>query len=321
MAIIESKYIWMNGKYIAWKDATVHVLTHALHYGGSVYEGMRAYEISATLGRDGKSSKKMVSGIFRLDEHIERFINSMKAIAMKPKYTKAQFKKICIEILMKNKIKDGYLRPIAFYGYERLGIYWGGLPVDYAIAAFPWGPYLPGEMKLKISPFERISYRAVKIGAKVGAYYVNSNYATEHAKNVTPFADEALFLDVDGNVAEAACANILFVKKAASAKGAATLVTPKGGKILTGLTRSSVMEIARDLGMKVVERDIKPSEIYGFDEAFTTGTATQVTSVVKINNKKIGSGKAGEVTKLLAKTFDDAIHGKIKKYRKWLTIV
>lgn len=314
MAIIESKYIWMNGKYIAWKDATVHVLTHALHYGGSVYEGIRAYEILATLGKDGKPSKKIVSGIFRLDEHLERFINSMKAISMKPKYTKAQFKKICIEILRKNKIKDGYLRPIAFYGYERLGIYWGGLPVDYAIAAFPWGPYLPGEMKLKMSSFERLSYRAVKIEAKVGAYYVNSNYATEYAKNVKPFADEALLKDVDGNIAEAACANIFFVK-------GRTLVTPKRGKILPGLTRGSILEIARDLGIKVVERDIKPSEIYGFDEAFTTGTATQVTSVVKIDNKKIGSGKAGEVTKLLAKTFDDAIHGRIKKYRKWLTVV
>lgn len=310
MAIIESKYIWMNGKYVAWKDATVHVLSHGLHYGGSVYEGMRVYEISGG-----------GSGIFRLDEHIDRFLNSMKMIAMKPKYTKAQLRKVCIDLLKKNKIKDGYLRPIAFYGYERLGIYWGGLPVDVAIAAFPWGPYLPSGMKMKISPFERLSPRAVKIEAKVGAYYVNSNYATEHAKHVAPFADEALLLDVDGNVAEAACANIFFVKKAAKANSSATLITPKRGKILAGLTRASVMEIARDLGIKVVERDIRPSEIAGVDEAFTTGTATQVTSVVKIDNKKIGSGKAGDVTKLLAGTFNDAIHGKIKKYKKWLTMV
>jgi len=299
----------MDGKYVPWAKAQVHVLTHALHYGGSVYEGMRTYPV--------KVGKKTVAGIFRLDDHIDRFINSMKAIEMKPPFTKTALKKICIEILKKNKVKDGYIRPIAFYGYDRLGIYWGGLPVSVSIAAFPWGAYLPNEMKMKISPIQRLSPKAMKIEAKVGAYYVNSNYATEHAKNVAPVADEAILLDVDGYIAEPACANIFFVR-------GKTLYTPARGSILPGLTRDSVMELAKYFGLKVVEKRIKPSEISKFDEAFTTGSATEVTAVVKINGKKIGNGKIGDVTTVLKDGYTDLVHGRLShvpKFKKWITFV
>jgi len=308
MAINKAKYIWMDGKYVSWDKAQIHVLTHALHYGGSVYEGMRTYPV-AVGGR-----KKDVAGIYRLDDHLKRFINSQKAVAMKPPYSKAELNKVCIDLLKKNKIVDGYIRPIAFYGYDRLGIFWGGVPVQVAIAAFPWGAYLPNEMKLKISPFQRLSSKAVKIEAKVGSYYVNSNFATEHAKNVSPKADEALLLDDDGYIAEPACANIFFVK-------GKTLYTPSRGSILPGFTRDSVMELADYFGLKVVERRIKPNEISKFDECFTTGTATEVTSVVKIDGKKIGDGKMGDVTTVLRDGYEDLVHGRIRKFKKWITLV
>jgi branched-chain amino acid aminotransferase len=214
-------------------------------------------------------------------------------------------------LVKKNKINDGYIRPIAFYGYERLGIYWDGLPVSVSIAAMPWGSYLPKEMKMKTSKWRRLSPKSVKIEAKVGGYYINSNYATSSVKGQ---ADEALLLDHDGFVAEAACANIFFVK-------GKTLSTPARGTILPGFTRDTVIELARSLGFKVVEKKIRSSEIAKFDEAFTTGTATEVTAVVNIDNKQIGSGKMGEVTAVLKDGFTDLIYGKNlqmnKSHKKW----
>ena len=155
----KGKYIWMNGKFVKWNDAKVHVLTHALHYGGSVYEGIRVYPV-----REGR---KVVPTIFRLDDHLKRFVNSMADIEMKP-VPVARLRKVIMELVKKNGIKDGYIRPIAFYGYERLGIYWEGLPVQISIAAMPWGVYLPKEMKLKTSKWRRLSPDSVKIEAKVG---------------------------------------------------------------------------------------------------------------------------------------------------------
>lgn len=299
----EGKYIWMDGKFVKWHDAKIHVLTHALHYGGSVYEGMRIYPV--------KEGRKTVATVFRLDDHLDRFLNSMKGIEMKPKYSKKQLRDIVTKLVKKNGIKDGYIRPIAFYGYERLGIYWGGLPVSVSIAALPWGAYLPNEMKMKISKWRRLSPDSVKIEAKVGAYYVNSNYATESVKGL---ADEALLLDQNGNLAEASCANIFFVK-------GKTLYTPKKGSILPGLTRDSLIELAKSFGLKVVEKVIKPSEIFGFDEAFTTGTATEVTAVTLIDGRKIGNGKMGDVTAVLRDGFSDLVRGlnpvMNKKYKNW----
>ncbi|MBT3705193.1 branched-chain amino acid transaminase [Candidatus Peregrinibacteria bacterium] len=298
----KGKYIWMNGKFVKWNDAKVHVLTHALHYGGSVYEGIRVYPV-----REGR---KVVPTIFRLDDHLKRFVNSMADIEMKP-VPVARLRKVIMELVKKNGIKDGYIRPIAFYGYERLGIYWEGLPVQISIAAMPWGVYLPKEMKLKTSKWRRLSPDSVKIEAKVGGYYINSNYATASVKGQ---ADEALLLDHDGFIAEAACANIFFVK-------GKTLYTPKRGTILPGLTRDSIIELARSFGFKTVEKKIRPSEIAKFDEAFTTGTATEVTAVVKIDNKKIGNGKVGDVTAVLKDGFSDLVRGQNvhmnKAYKKW----
>ena len=253
---------------------------------------------------------KVVPTIFRLDDHLKRFVNSMADIEMKP-VPVARLRKVIMELVKKNGIKDGYIRPIAFYGYERLGIYWEGLPVQISIAAMPWGVYLPKEMKLKTSKWRRLSPDSVKIEAKVGGYYINSNYATASVKGQ---ADEALLLDHDGFIAEAACANIFFVK-------GKTLYTPKRGTILPGLTRDSIIELARSFGFKTVEKKIRPSEIAKFDEAFTTGTATEVTAVVKIDNKKIGNGKVGDVTAVLKDGFSDLVRGQNvhmnKAYKKW----
>jgi len=287
----EGKFIWMDGKFVPWKKATIHVLTHSFHYGAAVYEGIRVYP----------------AGIFRLDDHLDRFLSSMEAISMKSPFTKEQLKKVIIELVKKNGIKDGYIRPIAYYGYERLGIYWGGLPVKVAIAAMPWISYLPKEMKMKISKWRRLSPSCVKIHAKVSGYYVNSNYATQSVKGE---ADEALLLDFKGNIAEAACANIFFVKNG-------IIYTPKANYILPGITRDSVIKMAKSMGFRVVEKNIKPREIYGFDEAFTTGTATEVTSVVKINGRKIGNGKMGEVAGMLRESFSSLVQNGSKKFNKW----
>lgn len=310
--MLQGKYIWMDGKFVAWDKAQIHVLSHGLHYGGTVYEGIRVYPV--------KVGNKIVPHVFRLDDHLKRFVNSMKEIAMRPPYSTVELKKITIELLKKNKISDGYIRPIAFYGYERLGIYWGGLPVSVAVAAMPWPPYLPKEgMKLMTSHFKRLSNTAVKIEAKVGAYYVNSNYATEEAKQ-NGF-DEAILLDEKGIVTEAACANIFFVKYGKKGAADAQVITPKRGEILPGFTRDSVIALAKDLGFKVVEKDIPGKSVYGFDESFTTGTATEVNAVVKIDDKKIGNGKMGEVTAALKAAYTELVHGGNEKYNVWLSAV
>ena len=307
----KGKYIWMDGKFVKWNDAKVHVLTHALHYGSSVYEGMRVYPVQ--VGKvAGKVSKSKVPAIFRLDDHLNRFMYSMEALQMKSPFTRKQLKDVMIEIVKKNKIDDGYIRPLAYYGYDRLGIFWDGLPVKVAIAALPWGAYLPNEMKMKISKWQRLSPKSVKIAAKVGGYYINSNYATADAKGAG--ADEALLLDEKGQIAEAACANVFFVK-------GRTIYTPAKGAILAGLTRDSVIDLARKFGLKVVEKAIKPGDIGGFDEAFTTGTATEVTAVVKIDSKKIGNGKMGDVTAVLRDGYSDLVRGKIPGFGKWLSKV
>jgi branched-chain amino acid aminotransferase len=297
----EGKYIWMDGKLVKWKDAKIHVLTHGLHYGSSVYEGMRVYPV--------KEGRKTVPAIFRLDDHLDRFMYSMEALQMKSPFTRKQLKDAIVQTVKRNKIKDGYIRPIAYYGYERLGIFWQDLPVKVAIAAMPWMVYLPTEMKMKISKWRRLPTNSIKIDAKVGGYYINSNYATAEAKGAG--ADEALLLDQNGNIAEAACANIFFVR-------GKTLYTPKKGAILAGLTRDTVIELARNFGFKVVEKTIKPGEISRFDEAFTTGTATEVTAVVKIDGKKVGNGKMGDVTTVLKDGFTDLVRGDYAKFKKML---
>lgn len=298
-----SKYIFLDGKFVKWKDAKIHVLTHGLHYGGTVYEGIRFYP--------SENGKKVL--IFRLEDHVKRFLSSMKAIEMKSPFTEKELIEIIKKLIKKNKLKDGYIRPIAFYGYERLGIFWKDLPVSMSIAAIKWGAYLPKSMKMKISKWRRLSKEAVKIEAKVGGYYVNSNFATQ---SVTKEADEALLLDKNGFIAEAACANIFFVKNN-------VLYTPKRGAILPGLTRDTVIKLAKMEGIKVIEKNIKPFELKTFKEAFTTGTATEITPVIKINNKKIGDGKIGSITKLLQKSYSDLTRGKNekanKKYKNWVT--
>lgn len=307
MAMNKEKYIWMDGEFVPWKDAKVHVLTHALHYGGSVFEGIKVYPMKKNRG------SKVFPAIFRLDDHLKRFFYSMKAIGIKSPYTKEQLKKITIKLVKKNKIQQGYLRHIAFYGYGGMGLFWEGMPVSMAIAAIPWANYLPCEIKMAVSKWRRISPKSVVLGAKVSGHYVNSNYATSEVRSAYG-ADEAILLDEKGFVAEAASANIFFVKNGA-------IYTPKTHSILPGFTRDTVKVLAKDLGVKFNEVDISVKDITGFDEAFIAGTASEIVVVSHINGKKIGNGKIGSVTLALRTSFRDLVEGRNKKYKKWFTEV
>jgi len=290
----KGKYIWMDGKFIPWKQAKIHVLSHSLHYGASVFEGIKIYP----------------KGVFRLDGHLARFYDSMKAISMKPTFSKSEFTKACIEIVRKNKISLGYLRPIAFYGEGGMNLFWKDMPVKMAIIAIPWKNYLAGEIKIKTSKWRRISPGTVALHAKVSGHYVNSNLATTEAYESG--ADEALLFDEKGHVAEAASANIFFVKNG-------EVFTSKRDFILPGFSRDSVICLAKDLGLKVYEKNMKKVELKTFDEAFLTGTASEIVSICEIDGRKLS--KEHPVTDRLKVAFKDAVSGKNMKYRKWLTRV
>ncbi|MBU1019390.1 MAG: branched-chain amino acid transaminase [Patescibacteria group bacterium] len=278
-----SKQIWFNGEFIPWAEAQVHVMTHSLHYGDAVFEGIRVYG----------------GAVFRLDDHLERFFESMKALEMESPYDRAQVYDAILELLRREGTIDGYIRPIAFYGDGGLKVGWEGMPVSVAIGVLPWDGYSSSELKLKVSDVRRFSPEMVKMDAKVSGYYVNSNFA----------GPNALLLDSEGNVAEAACANIFFVQDG-------KLFTPSTGSILPGLTRDTVIQIARDEGIEVVEGNIKDLSV--FQEAFTTGTATEICLVVEIDNHKYDSR---EVTSFLQEKYSEIVSGKNQKYKKWLIYV
>jgi len=299
----ETKYIWMNGKMVAWKDATTHFLTHTLHYGGGVFEGIRAYETDKG------------PAIFRLEEHIKRLFYSASILGMKIPFTEKEIFDATVKTVKENEVKSCYIRPLAYYGYGKMGIDTTGAKVDIGIAVWPWGAYLGKEgvengVGIKISPFLRPSSDSMPTNAKVTGNYANSIMAKMDAIN-TGYAD-ALLLDRDGNIAECSGENMFFVKKG-------VLITPTTKNCLKGITRESVMEIARDIGMKVVEKTVTKKQMFEMDEAFMTGTAAELTPVASVDKKKIGNGKPGPFTKKIQGIYFGAVRGTEKKYVKWLT--
>lgn len=292
--------IWMDGKFVPWDKANVHILTHTLHYGGGAFEGIRFYKT------------KQGPAIFRLKEHINRLFYSAGTIGMKIPFTRPQLNNAIKELIILNKLQEGYIRPLVYYGYGKMGLDPRGCVVNVAIAAWQWGAYL-GEKPVttKTSRFMRIHPKSTNTEAKICGHYANSILASldVHGQGY----GEAILLDHKGNVAEGPGENIFFVKNN-------ELITPKRGNILAGITRESIIEIAKKKGVRVKEKTVKLQEILKADEAFFTGTAAEVSPISHINNKKIGKKSVGPITAILKETFTTIIHGEDPEYKKWLTI-
>ena len=298
-------WIWYDGKLVPWRDATTHVLTHSLHYGLSVFEGVRAYKTA-----EG-------SAIFRLKEHTERLFNSAHIYMMKIPYTRERIIEAHKEVVRANKHESCYIRPIAFYGSEKMGVSPKGAAVHVAIAAWPWGAYLGEDglqkgIRVKTSSFARHHINVSMVRSKTAGHYVNSILANMEATR--DGYDEALLLDVDGFVAEGAGENIFIVKDG-------VLWEPELTSALTGITRSSVIELAAGLGYQVRAKRLTRDDVYIADECFFTGTAAEVTPIRELDGRVIGAGKAGPVTKAIQKAFFDVVTGKDRKHRAWLTPV
>jgi len=311
MVLQPTKYIWMDGKLVLWKNAKVHVLTHSLHYGSGVFEGIRCYNTIKG------------SAVFRLKEHVDRLFRSAKVVNMKVPFSKKQISNAILKLLKKNKIKACYIRPIIFYGYGMMGLDIRKAPVNVAIIVWPWGKYLGESVKVKVSSFIRIHPYSTDASAKITGHYINSILAGLEARKQG--YHEALLLDYKGDVAEGPGENFFFIKnnlfkKKVDQKGKikATIYTPKLGNILPGITRDAVKKIAKELKLKVVEKDLHVNEIKKADEAFFTGTAAEITPISKIDKTKL---KIGPITKQIQEKFYKIVNAQDKKYIKWLSFV
>jgi branched-chain amino acid aminotransferase len=295
--------IWMDGKLVDWDNATVHVLTHTLHYGLGVFEGIRCYET------------KKGPAIFRLDEHVERLFDSAHIFLIEIPYSREEIRNAVIKTVQVNKMKECYIRPLVYIGYGAMGLYPKGNPVRVSIAAWPWGAYL-GEkgledgIRIKTSSFIRNHVNANMSRGKVCGYYVNSQLAKKEA--ISCGYDEAVLLDTEGYVSEGSGENIFIVRNG-------VLKTTPLTSILEGITRNSIIRIATDLKIRVVEERFTRDELYIADEAFFTGTAAEVTPIREADGRVIGNGRRGEITEKLQAIFFDAVKGRNKKYESWLT--
>ena len=295
--------IWKDGKLIDWRDATIHVLTHTLHYGMGVFEGVRAYKTDRG------------TAIFRLQEHTQRLFNSAKIFQMAVPFDQQTIAQAQLEVVRANQLESCYIRPLIWIGSEKLGVSAKGNTIHVAIAAWPWGAYLGEDglargIRVKTSSFTRHHVNVSMVRAKASGWYVNSILANQEA--VTDGYDEALLLDDDGYVSEGSGENVFIVK-------AGKLYTPDLASCLDGITRDAIMTLARDFGIPVIEKRITRDEMYCADEAFFTGTAAEVTPIRELDNRTIGSGSRGPITEKLQATFFDIVQGKNAKYGEWLT--
>ena len=302
----ETGKIWMNGKLVPFKNAKVHVLTHALHYSTSIFEGIRCYDTP-----DG-------SAIFRLPEHVDRFFNSSKMYSMKMPYSKKKITDAIVNTVKANKLKQCYIRPLAYYGYGTMGLTPTNNKVDVSISCWEWkmGESKAGKFsgaKCKISKWIRIDSKSQPMQAKSAANYSNAALARMEALNAG--YDEAIMLNNKGHVAEGSAENIFVVKN-----GKIT-TPPLDADILNGITRDSAIKLLKSNKIKVIEKNIKISDLLKADEIFMTGTAAEVKSVTRVDKTKIGNGKIGEVTKELQDSFMDTVMGKNKKFLSWLRFI
>ena len=297
--------IWQDGKLIDWRSAKIHVLTHSLHYGMSVFEGVRVY----------KTEKG--TAIFRLFEHTKRLLNSAKIFQMNVPYDMDTLMKAQKQVIRENHLESGYIRPIIWVGSEALGVSAKNNTIHTAIAAWPWGAYLGEDgiskgIRVKISSFSRHHVNVSLVRAKASGYYINSILANQEA--TTCGYDEALLLDTEGFVSEGSGENVFIVKNG-------KLYTPDLASCLDGITRDSVITLANDLGIEVIQKRITRDEVYCADEAFFSGTAAEITPIREVDNRQIGIGSRGPVTEKIQSLFFDVVSGKAPKYAHWLSQV
>ncbi len=302
----QADLIWHNGELVAWEDAKVHVLTHGLHYGTGVFEGERAYATDHG------------PAIFRHRDHLGRLFKSAELYYMPIPYTLEELRTATHELIAANELRECYIRPIVFRGYGQMGLYPLDAPVEVSIAAWPWGAYLgeegkSGGIRAKVASWRRISHDSLIPHAKASGQYLNSVLAKIEASKSG--YQEAILLDHHGFVCEGSGENVFVVREG-------QIVTPPHtAGILDGISRRSVMQIAADLGIEIVERDLARAELYLADEVFMCGTAAELVPVREIDDHTIGSGEPGPVTRELQRVFEDALHGRDARYIGWLDIV
>ena len=304
MSLPKSDYIWMNGQLVKWDDAKIHVLSHVIHYGSAVFEGMRVYKTN-----DGPKC-------FRLHEHIERLFNSAKIYQMEIPFTVDEIEDAILNLVSTNNMEECYVRPIVYRGYGTLGVDPTGIQIDVAIAVWPWGKYL-GEGALEkgvdvgVSSWNRIAPNTMPAMAKCAANYMNSQLIKLEA--LRHGYAEGIALDVSGHVSEGSGENIFMVRRGA-------LVTPTfTASILPGITRRTVIQLATDMGLKVIEQNIPRESLYLAEEVFFTGSAAEITPISSIDGIKVGSGRRGEITKRIQDAFFDVIRGKVEDRYGWMT--
>ncbi|GAB6074184.1 branched-chain amino acid transaminase [Nautilia lithotrophica] len=302
----EAKLIWMDGEFIPWEEAKVHVLTHTLHYGNGVFEGTRAYQTE-----DGLA-------IFRLQDHTKRLLNSAKIVKIDVPFSQEELEEAQLELLRKNDFKENvYIRPLIFLGYGKMGLYHIGAPVHVAIAAWEWGAYLGEEglengIRVKVSSITRNPVKSTFGKAKAVANYLNSQMAKYEA--IEAGYEEALMLDDEGFIAEGSGECFFIVRDG-------VLITPPNDNSLESITQATVLELARERDIPVERRRITRDEVYIADEAFFTGTAAEVTPIREVDGRIIGNGKRGEITKELQEAYFDVVYGRDKSYKHYLTYI
>jgi branched-chain amino acid aminotransferase len=300
----KSEWIWMNGEFVAWDDAQVHVLSHGLHYGTGVFEGIRCYETARG------------PAIFRHRDHLKRLQQSAELYHLPLGYSSDELRDATHELIRRNRLESCYIRPLAFRGYGEMGLYAQSAPVDVILAVWPWGAYLGEEgkregVRAKVSSWRRISPAGLIPNAKASGQYLNSILAKTDAAQSG--YEEAILLDESGLVCEGSGENIFLVREG-------ELVTPgHTASILDGISRKSVIQIAADLGYTVIERDVARAELYIAEEAFLCGTAAELVPVREIDGHELG--RPGEVTRVIQAKFEDALHGRAQEYSEWLDLV
>jgi branched-chain amino acid aminotransferase len=295
--------IWRDGEMIDWREAGTHVLTHTLHYGAGVFEGVRAY--------DGKQG----TAIFRLQDHTKRLLNSAKIIGMKVPFSQEELNQAQVDVVKANDMDYGYIRPMCFYGSEGMGLRADNLKVHCIVAAWEWGAYMGKEclengIRVKTSSFTRHHVNATMCKAKVNGHYVNSMLALQEATQ--DGYDEALLLDPQGFVAEGSGENVFIVRDG-------VLYTPELSSALDGITRKTIIGLAAEMNIPVVEKLISRDEVYIADEAFFTGTAAEVTPIRELDNRPIGAGTRGPITEQLQSEYFKIVHGEVPEHTSWLT--
>jgi branched-chain amino acid aminotransferase len=306
MAIVKAGKIWMNGRWVPWDDAKIHILSHVVHYASSVFEGIRSY------------ATPRGPAIFRLEEHMDRLMLSARIYRMEMPFTRQQIRDACVEIVSINELKECYIRPLVYRGYENLGVNPFGNPVDVAIAAFPWGKYLGDDavskgVAVKVSSWQRLAPNTMPAMAKASANYMNSQLMKMEA--LVDGYSEAVALDVNGFVSEGSGQNLFAVLRG-------EIVTPTlASSVLAGITRDSVLTLARELGYRVRE-DVMPRELlYAADELFYSGTAVEVTPITSVDRITVGDGTRGPVTRAIQEAFFGIVRGEAADRHGWLTPV